>query len=42
MTTIPHAVDRDVVGRTVALQQAARDAGPDGVLLRHRVQTRLS
>ncbi len=27
MTAIPHAVDRDVVGRTVALQQAARDAG---------------
>ena len=27
MTTIPHAVDRDVVERTVALQKAARDAG---------------
>ena len=27
MTSIPHAVDRDVVGRTVALQQAARNAG---------------
>ena len=27
MTTIPHAVDRDVVGRTVELQRAARDAG---------------
>ena len=27
MTTIPHAVDRDVVGRAVALQRAARDAG---------------
>ena len=27
MTSIPHAVDRDVVGRTVALQQVARDAG---------------
>lgn len=27
MTTIPHAVDRDVVGKTVALQQAARNAG---------------
>ena len=27
MTTIPHAVDRDVVERTVALQRAARDAG---------------
>ncbi len=26
MTSIPHAVDRDVVGRTVALQQAARKA----------------
>lgn len=27
MTTIPHAVDRGVVGKTAALQQAARDAG---------------
>ena len=27
MTTIPHAVDRGVVERTVALQRAARDAG---------------
>ena len=27
MTTIPHAVDRGVVERTVALQKAARDAG---------------
>ncbi len=27
MDTIPHAVERDVVGKTVALQQAARDAG---------------
>ena len=27
MTTIPHAVDRNVVGRTVELQRAARDAG---------------
>ena len=27
MTSIPHAVDRNVVSRTVALQQAARDAG---------------
>ena len=27
MTTIPHAVERDVVGKTVALQKAARDAG---------------
>ena len=27
MDTIPHAVGRDVVGKTVALQQAARDAG---------------
>ena len=26
MTTIPHAVDRDVVGKTVVLQQAAREA----------------
>ena len=27
MTSIPHAVDRGVVDRTAALQQAARDAG---------------
>ena len=27
MDTIPHAVERDVVGKTVALQRAARDAG---------------
>lgn len=27
MTTIPHAVERDVVGKTAALQRAARDAG---------------
>ncbi len=27
MTTIPHAVDRGVVQKTQALQQAARDAG---------------
>ena len=27
MTSLPHAVDRDVVARTQALQQAARDAG---------------
>ena len=27
MTTISHAVDRDVVGKTAALQQSARDAG---------------
>ena len=27
MTTIPHAVDRDVVIKTAALQKAARDAG---------------
>ena len=27
MTTVPHAVDRGVVERTVALQRAARDAG---------------
>ena len=27
MDTIPHAVARDVVGKTVALQRAARDAG---------------
>ena len=27
MTTIPHAVDRDVVSKTAALQKAARDAG---------------
>lgn len=27
MTTIPHAVERDVVGKTAALQKAARDAG---------------
>lgn len=27
MTTIPHAVDRDVVAKTAALQQAARAAG---------------
>ncbi len=27
MTSIPHAVDRDVVGRTVTLLQAARNAG---------------
>ena len=27
MTSIPHAVERDVVGRTVSLQQAAREAG---------------
>lgn len=27
MDTIPHAVGRDVVGKTVALQRAARDAG---------------
>ena len=27
MNTIPHAVERDVAGRAVALQQAARDAG---------------
>ena len=27
MNTIPHAVDRDVVAKTAALQQAARDAG---------------
>ena len=27
MTTVPHAVDRGVVERTVALQKAARDAG---------------
>ena len=27
MTTIPHAVDRDVVSRTASLQKAAREAG---------------
>ena len=27
MTTIPHAVERGVVGKTAALQRAARDAG---------------
>lgn len=27
MDTIPHAVERDVVGKTVALRRAARDAG---------------
>ena len=27
MSTIPHAVDRDVVNKTVALQRAARQAG---------------
>lgn len=27
MDTLPHATERDVVGRTVALRQAARDAG---------------
>ena len=27
MSTIPHAVDRDVVNRTIALQRAARQAG---------------
>ena len=27
MTSLPHAVDRDVVARTQALQRAARDAG---------------
>jgi nicotinamidase-related amidase len=27
MTTVPHAIERDVVGRTAALQKAARDAG---------------
>ena len=27
MTTVPHAIERDVVGRTAALQKAAREAG---------------
>ena len=27
MTSLPHAVDRGVVARTQAVQQAARDAG---------------
>ena len=27
MSTVPHAVDRDVIGKTTALQRAARNAG---------------
>ena len=41
MDTIPHAVDREVVTKTAALQRAARGCGRDGMLLRHGILARL-